>query len=111
MALTEPQAGSSLADVAVRATPAGDHFLLAGSKIFISGGDHDLGGNVVHMVLARLDGAPPGIKGVSLFLVPRERPRGEAWEPNDVRVSGLIHKIGWRGLPSVVLSLGEGGDC
>jgi butyryl-CoA dehydrogenase len=111
MALTEPQAGSSLADVAVRATPAGDHFLLAGSKIFISGGDHDLGGNVVHMVLARIDGAPPGIKGVSLFLVPRDRPAGAGWEGNDVRVSGLIHKIGWRGLPSVVLSLGESADC
>src|SRR5512137_471894 len=111
MALTEPQAGSSLADVAVRATPAADHFLLSGSKIFISGGDHDLGGNVVHMVLARVDGAPPGVKGVRLFLVPRERPAGAGWEANDVRVSGLIHKIGWRGLPSVALSLGEAGDC
>jgi alkylation response protein AidB-like acyl-CoA dehydrogenase len=111
MALTEPQAGSSLADVSVRATPVGDHFRLSGSKIFISGGDHDLGGNVVHMVLARVDGAPPGVKGVSLFLVPRERPAGAGWEANDVRVSGLIHKVGWRGLPSVVLSLGEAGDC
>jgi butyryl-CoA dehydrogenase len=112
MALTEPQAGSSLADVSARAAPAGDHFLLTGAKIFISGGDQDLTGNVVHMVLARIDGAAPGTKGVSLFLVPRLRPAaGGGFEPNDVQVSGLIHKIGWRGLPSVALSLGEAGDC
>ncbi len=112
MALTEPQAGSSLADVRVRATPAGDHHLLSGSKIFISGGDHDLTPNIVHMVLARIDGAPPGTKGVSLFLVPKLRPAGSGGlEPNDVRVPGLIHKIGWRGLPSVILALGESGDC
>ena len=112
MALTEPQAGSSLADVRTRATPSGDHFLLTGSKIFISGGDQDLTENVVHMVLARVDGAPPGTKGVSLFLVPKLRPaEGGGLEPNDVRVPGLIHKIGWRGLPSVILALGEAGDC
>ena len=112
MALTEPQAGSSLADVRTRATPAGDHFLLSGSKIFISGGDQDLTENVVHMVLARVDGAPPGTKGVSLFLVPKLRPAaGGGLEPNDVRVPGLIHKIGWRGIPSVILALGEAGDC
>ncbi len=112
MALTEPQAGSSLSDVRSRATPSGDHFLLTGSKIFISGGDQDLTENVVHMVLARVDGAPPGTKGVSLFLVPKLRPAdGGGLEPNDVRVPGLIHKIGWRGLPSVILALGEAGDC
>ena len=112
MALTEPQAGSSLADVLTRATPAGDHFLLAGAKIFISGGDQDLTENIVHLVLARIDGAPPGTKGVSLFLVPKLRPSaGDGFEPNDVTISGLIHKIGWRGLPSVALSFGEAGDC
>jgi butyryl-CoA dehydrogenase len=111
MALTEPQAGSSLADVATRATPAGDHYLLSGSKIFISGGDHDLSTNIVHMVLARIDGAPPGIRGVSLFLVPKLRPEAGALVPNDVRTTGMIHKIGWRVLPSVVLTFGEGGDC
>jgi alkylation response protein AidB-like acyl-CoA dehydrogenase len=112
MALTEPQAGSSLADVRTRAAPDGDSFLLSGSKIFISAGDHDLTENVVHMVLARMDGAPPGTKGVSLFLVPKLRPTaGGGLEPNDVRVSGLIHKIGWKAVPSVVLSLGEAGDC
>ncbi|HEX7614815.1 MAG TPA: acyl-CoA dehydrogenase [Thermoanaerobaculia bacterium] len=111
MALTEPHAGSSLADVATRATPAGDHFLLSGAKIFISGGDHDLTENIVHLVLARIDGAPAGIKGVSLFVVPKRRFSGGGLEPNDVRISGLVHKIGWRCLPAVLLSLGEAGDC
>jgi butyryl-CoA dehydrogenase len=112
MALTEPQAGSSLADVTTRARPAaGGGHLLEGTKIFISGGDHDAAENVVHMVLARLEGAPAGVRGLSLFAVPKLRPDGGRLVPNDVRVSGLIHKIGWRGLPSVVLSLGEEGDC
>ncbi len=112
MALTEPQAGSSLADVAARARPEGDHYLLSGAKMFISGGDHDLTENIVHLALARIDGAPAGIKGVSLFLVPKARPDGSGGlAPNDVRVAGLIHKIGWRALPSVALSLGDAGDC
>ncbi|MEO8584627.1 MAG: acyl-CoA dehydrogenase [Acidobacteriota bacterium] len=114
MALTEPHAGSSLADVATRATratPAGDHFLLAGSKIFISGGDHDLTEDIVHLVLARIDGAPAGIKGVSLFVVPKRRATDGGLEANDVKISGLVHKIGWRCLPAVILSLGEAGDC
>ena len=111
MALTEPQAGSSLADVATKATPDGDHFLLSGAKTFISAGDHDLTENIVHMVLARIEGAPAGIKGVSLFLVPKLRPGKDGLVPNDVRSTGLIHKIGWRALPSVVLSFGEAGDC
>jgi alkylation response protein AidB-like acyl-CoA dehydrogenase len=112
MALTEPQAGSSLADVRTRArpTPQG-HFLLDGAKIFISGGDHDLPGNVVHLVLARIEGAPAGVRGISLFCVPRDRPEGGRLVPNDVRVTGLIHKIGWRGLPSLALAFGEEGDC
>jgi alkylation response protein AidB-like acyl-CoA dehydrogenase len=77
MALTEPQAGSSLADVATVARPTADgHYLLTGAKIFISGGDHDLTDNVVHLTLARIAGAPPGIKGVSLFCVPRPTRRG-----------------------------------
>ncbi|WP_437605590.1 acyl-CoA dehydrogenase [Sorangium sp. So ce834] len=112
MALTEPQAGSSLADVQARAerTQAG-HYLVRGSKIFISGGDHDLAENIVHLVLARIDGAPPGIKGVSLFAVPKRRPEGGRLVPNDVEVAGVIHKIGWRGLPSLAMSFGERGDC
>ena len=112
MALTEPQAGSSLSDVKTTASPTGDgHHLIRGTKIFISGGDHDLTDNIVNMVLARIDGAPPGIKGVSLFLVPRRRPEGDALVPNDVETAGVIHKIGWRGLPSVILNFGEADDC
>ncbi|WP_437739734.1 acyl-CoA dehydrogenase [Sorangium sp. So ce1504] len=112
MALTEPQAGSSLADVQASAvkTDAG-HYLVRGSKIFISGGDHDLTENIVHLTLARIEGAPRGIKGVSLFAVPKRRPEGGQLVPNDVEVAGMIHKLGWRGLPSLSLSFGEKGDC
>jgi butyryl-CoA dehydrogenase len=112
MALTEPQAGSSLADVATRATPAPDgSYRLRGAKIFISGGDHDLCDNIVHLVLARIDGAPAGIKGVSLFCVPKRRVEAGGLADNDVSVAGVIHKIGWRGLPSLALSFGDRGDC
>ena len=113
MALTEPHAGSSLADVATRATPATDgSYRITGAKIFISGGDHDLTENIVHMTLARIDGAPPGIKGVSLFCVPKRRVvEGGSLVDNDVSVTGMIHKIGWRGLPSLALAFGERGDC
>jgi len=115
MALTEPQAGSSLSDVQTSATPTGDadgHYLIRGNKIFISAGDHDLTDNVVHMTLARIAGAPAGIKGVSLFCVPkRRRTAGGALVDNDVAVAGMIHKIGWRGLPSLALSYGERGEC
>ena len=112
MALTEPQAGSSLADITTTAelTPEG-HYLLRGSKIFISGGDHDMADNVVHMTLGRIRGAPAGMKGVSLFCVPKRRLEGGALVDNDVAVTGLIHKIGWRGLPSLALAYGERGDC
>jgi alkylation response protein AidB-like acyl-CoA dehydrogenase len=114
MALTEPQAGSSLSDVQTVAEPTADgHFLIRGSKIFISAGDHDMAGNVVHMTLARIKGAPAGIKGVSLFCVPRQRlaDDGTTLVDNDVSVAGAIHKIGWRGLPSLALNYGERGDC
>ncbi len=114
MALTEPHAGSSLSDVATVASPtdaADGHYLLSGAKIFISGGDHDLTDNIVHMTLARIRGAPAGIKGVSLFCVPRRRMQDGRLVDNDVAVTGLIHKIGWRGLPSLALAYGERGDC
>ncbi len=112
MALTEPQAGSSLADVKSTATPTADgHYLISGSKIFISGGDHDASENIVNLTLARIEGAPAGIKGVSLFVVPRRRFEDGALVDNDVATAGLVHKIGWRGLPSVILSFGERGDC
>ncbi|MCB9598609.1 MAG: acyl-CoA dehydrogenase [Sandaracinaceae bacterium] len=112
MALTEPQAGSSLADITARATLAADGtYRIEGSKIFISGGDQDVTENVVHLTLARIDGAPPGTRGISLFAVPRLRPEGGALVDNDVEVSGLIHKIGWRALPSLALAYGSRGDC
>jgi butyryl-CoA dehydrogenase len=112
MALTEPQAGSSLADVTTRATPHADgRYRVKGAKLFISGGDQDVTENIVHLVLARIDGAPPGTKGISLFVVPKLRPDGARLVPNDVQVSGVIHKIGWRGLPSVGLALGDEDDC
>jgi butyryl-CoA dehydrogenase len=114
MALTEPHAGSSLADITTTATPVagGDYYLVRGAKIFISAGDHDLSGNIVHMTLARLAGAPPGMKGVSLLCVPKQRVDGDGrLVDNDVAVTGVVHKIGWRGLPSVLLGYGERGDC
>jgi len=111
MALTEPHAGSSLADITTTATPAGDHYLLGGAKIFISGADHDMTDNIVHMTLARIAGAPAGMKGVSLFCVPKRRMENGALVDNDVAVTGLVHKIGWRGLPSAILAYGERGDC
>jgi butyryl-CoA dehydrogenase len=112
MALTEPQAGSSLTDVLTTATKTdAGHYLIKGSKIFISGGDHDLTENIVHLTLARIEGAPPGIKGVSLFAIPKKRFEGDGLVPNDIEVAGVIHKIGWRGLPSLALAFGGSGDC
>lgn len=112
MALTEPQAGSSLADVALRARPSEDgRYRLEGTKIFISGGAHDVAENLVHLTLARIEGAPAGTGGVSLFAVPARRPEGDRLVPNDVRCVGVFHKIGWRALPSVQLAYGEAGDC
>ncbi|MGD8316927.1 MAG: acyl-CoA dehydrogenase [Myxococcales bacterium] len=112
MALTEPQAGSSLADITTTATPTPHgHHLIKGSKIFISGADHGITENVVNLVLARIEGAPAGTKGISLFVVPKLREENGALVPNDVTVAGLIHKIGWRGLPSLALEFGDEGDC
>jgi len=112
MALTEPHAGSSLSDVTTSAAPRGDGtYAIRGSKIFISGADHDLTENIVNMTLARIEGAPAGIKGVSLFAVPKLRREGTALVSNDVSIAGVIHKIGWRGLPSLALSFGDQGDC
>lgn len=113
MALTEPHAGSSLSDVTTAAIPLENGvFSIKGSKIFISGGDQDLTENVVHLLLARIEGAAPGTKGISLFVVPKMRPRADGTlEPNDVHTTQVLHKVGWRGLPSVALSFGDEGDC
>lgn len=112
MALTEPGAGSSLSDVAVTATPTDQgHYLISGQKVFISAGDHDAVDNVVHLMLARIKGAPAGVKGISLFVVPKLRPEGDGLVPNDLHTAGLFHKLGYRGCPIVQLAMGEAGDC
>ena len=114
MALTEPQAGSSLSDLTTSATPNGDGtYAIKGNKIFISGGDHEMTENIVHLVLARIPGAPPGVKGISLFTVPKYHvdENGQVGERNDVALAGLIHKMGWRGTTSTMLSFGEKGQC
>jgi len=112
MALTEPHAGSSLGDITTTATPTdGDYYLIKGSKIFISGADHQITENVVNLTLARIEGAPDGTKGISLFAIPRLREEDGKLVSNDVTVAGLIHKIGWKGLPSLALEFGDEGDC
>jgi len=114
MALTEPHAGSSLSDLRTRAEPAADGtYRLKGNKIFISGGDHPLSENIVHMVLAKLPDAPPGVKGISLFIVPKflVNDDGSLGKRNDVILAGLFHKMGWRGTTSTALNFGDHNDC
>ena len=109
MCLSEPQAGSSLGDVQTRATPRTDGtFSLRGQKMWISGGDHDLSENIVHLVMARLEGAPPGARGLSLFIVPRQRLDG-TW--NGVSLIGLNHKLGHRGTTNCALAFGADREC
>ncbi len=113
MALTEPQAGSSLADLATIAEPAEEgYYKITGQKIFISGGDHDGVDNIVNLMLAKIKGAPPGVRGISLFLVPKLRPTKEGGlESNDISITAVYHKLGYRGCPLTQLSLGENNDC
>lgn len=112
MALTEPQAGSSLADIVTTAEPTNDgYFKVRGQKIFISAGDHDGVDNIVHLMLAKIKGAPAGVKGISLFVVPRMRPEGNDLVFNDVNTAGVFHKLGYRGCPITHLSFGENEDC
>ena len=107
MCLSEPQAGSSLADVTTRAVPQGDGtYRLFGNKMWISAGDHELSENIIHLVLARIPGSPPGSKGISLFVVPKLLV--ETGERNDVVVAGLNHKMGYRGTVNTLLNFGEG---
>jgi len=113
MCLTEPQAGSSLSDVATTAVPSADgSYRLKGQKIFISGGDHQFSENFVHLVLARIEGAPAGTKGISLFVVPKNRitPDGSL-ESNDVVTAGDFQKMGQRGYCTSHLMFGESDDC
>ena len=114
MALSEPQAGSSLADLVTKAEPTGDgRYRLTGSKMWITGAEHDLADNIIHLVLARLPDAPGGVKGISLFIVPRNRldEDGEPAERNDAVVVGLNHKMGQRAAVNTVLALGDHNDC
>jgi butyryl-CoA dehydrogenase len=113
MALTEPQAGSSLTDLTMSAEPTdAGYYKIKGQKIFISAGDHDGVDNVIHLVLVRLKGAPAGIKGISLFVVPKKRiePSGKL-VLNDVNCAGIYHKLGYRGAPITQLAFGENDDC
>lgn len=115
MAMTEPEAGSSLADIRTQAKPieGKDYYHIKGSKMFISGGDHELTENIVHLVLAKIEGAPAGVKGISLFLVPKFclDASGNPATRNDVALAGLIHKMGYRGTTSTVLNFGEQERC
>ncbi|RFP82625.1 acyl-CoA dehydrogenase [Hydrogenophaga borbori] len=124
MCLSEPQAGSSLSDVATRAVPDGEGFMddplgprfrLKGNKMWISAGEHELTENIVHLVLAKIPGPdgklPPGVKGISLFVVPKKLVDASAQltgERNDVALAGLNHKCGWRGTTNTLLNFGEG---
>jgi butyryl-CoA dehydrogenase len=124
MCLSEPQAGSSLSDVATRATPDGDGFeadplgardRLRGNKMWISNGEHELTENIIHLVLAKIPGPDgkliPGTKGISLFIVPKKLVSADGeltGERNDVALAGLNHKLGNRGIPNTLLNFGEG---
>ncbi len=113
MNLTEPQAGSDVGALRMRAVKEGDHYRLTGQKIFITYGEHDLTPNIVHMVLARVAGAPPGIKGISLFVVPKYlvNADGSLGALNDVRCVKLEEKLGIHASPTCVLAFGDHGGA
>ena len=111
MALSETQAGSSLADITTRAEPQDDGtYRLFGSKMWISGAEHELTDNIVNLVLAKIPGGPAGTKGISLFIVPKflVNDDGSIGERNDVALAGLNHKMGQRGITNTVLNFGDG---
>ena len=109
MNLTEPQAGSDLAQVRTRAVPDGPNYRIYGQKIFITYGEHDLTENIVHMVLARIDGAPPGVRGISLFIVPKFwlNTDGTPGARNDVNCASIEHKLGIHASPTCMMMYGE----
>ena len=114
MCLSEPQAGSSLGDIRTRAVPQPDGtYLLSGNKMWTSAADHELAENIVHLVLAKIPGSPPGVKGISLFIVPKIHVEddGALGARNDVRVAGLNHKMGYRGTVNAAFNFGEQGCC
>ena len=109
MCLSEPQAGSSLADITTRAEPQGDGtYRVTGTKMWISGGEHELTPNIIHLVLAKIPGGPPGVKGISLIAVPRYLEDGTV---NDVVLAGVNHKMGYRGTVNTLLNFGESGGA
>ena len=113
MCLSEPQAGSSLADIRTKAEKQEDgSYKITGTKMWISGGDHELTDNIIHMVLAKIPGSPAGVKGISLFLVPKHRVNddGSVGASNNVALAGLNHKMGHRGTTNCLLNFGESGD-
>jgi alkylation response protein AidB-like acyl-CoA dehydrogenase len=113
MCLTEPDAGSNLAALQTTAFPEDDHYKIRGSKVFISWGDHDLTENIIHLVLARIEGSPAGVKGISMFIVPKIRvhPDGSLGNPNDVICTAVENKLGLHASPTCTLSFGAKDDC
>ena len=109
MLLTEPQAGSDLGVLSTRAERDGEQFRLYGTKIYITWGDHELSDNIIHMVLARIDGAPDGVRGISMFLVPKfvVGDDGEPGERNDIYATSVEHKLGIHASPTCVMTLGD----
>jgi alkylation response protein AidB-like acyl-CoA dehydrogenase len=109
MNLTEPQAGTDLAGIKSRAVPNGDHYLISGQKIYITYGEHDMAENIVHLVLARTPDAPDGIKGISVFIVPKflADDAGNFTKPNDLRCLSIEKKLGIKGSPTAVMQYGE----
>jgi alkylation response protein AidB-like acyl-CoA dehydrogenase len=113
MCLSEAHAGSSLADIRTNAEPRDDGaYNITGTKMWISGGEQEITENIVHMVLAKIPGGPPGVKGISLFVVPKVRVNddGSLGDGNNIHLAGLNHKMGQRGLPNTVLNFGETGE-
>jgi butyryl-CoA dehydrogenase len=114
MALTEPDVGSSLGDLTTKAIAQPDgSYKIKGQKMYISGGDQDITDNIIHLVLARVEGAEAGVKGISLFITPKflVGDEGNISERNDVQLAGLLHKMGYRGTTSTVLNFGENDNC
>lgn len=113
MCLTEPQAGSDLAAVTTKAVPEDDHYLLSGQKIFITWGDHQMTDNIIHLVLARLPDAPAGVRGISLFLVPKFLldENGQPGKRNDAYCVGIEHKLGIHASPTCTMSFGDNGGA
>ncbi len=109
MCLSEPQAGSSLSDITTQAEPLNDgKYKISGRKMWISAGEHELSENIVHLVLAKIPGGPPGVKGISLFIVPKLRANGGS---NDVTLAGLNHKMGYKATTNCALNFGDNDSC